>query len=304
MTVEVSAAIGSYTGVLGVSTFENPQEIPLSSQFVIPQFTNQATAKRYPDSTCQSVQITDLSTVKLIRHASTEPAEASLYLVRCTSSEFSTQQGSGTLTVASGDLTIDSVDPAKSFVIATADYNSTLSTDFPRAWITAQIIDSTHVRFAKGLTGGGTNIQYQVVEFHADSNVSVQTSDVDSRVNIANGFNATLSSTADLAHSFVYCTFRHGNAGLEQNSIAVNFIDGDTLKMERYDQTNAYTSNVVYNVLEFPTEVSCYHVSGATATTGDSTWTHDFSTSGGSEDKFLTWTTNSCNGTGQAHPRE
>jgi hypothetical protein len=256
-----------------------------------------------------SGDILDANTLTFQRGGSSGQVEISYAVVECFNNEFAVESGEIIIAngVTSNTATLSAaVDLTKSLVIVNARTNNATPEQY-QSRVTGELQDASTVlaQRAATATGSDTTVGYQVVEFSAESTVSVQTGEV----TLGSGLSTTATpgvSIADMSSAWLYFSYDATDDGPQQTAIKGQITDPNTLTFARH-ANNTYTNRIRWYVVEFPTgEVTVQRGSSSYIGGGSATATHNIGFGGVTAlDKAFSFVTNTVadqGGTGGGAP--
>lgn len=223
------------------------------------------------------------------------------FLVEATSSLIGT--GSATTPVALSRA----FDEARSFMVGSGRVNANVgATNNHVAWATYEFSTSSELTVTRGATSATARLFFTVfaVEWQASDGVVVTSAVTSLSGNMASpGVTVNHGATGVvLASSLLFSSTRHATSGLEQNAIKRDLPNTTQVRFSRDVTTNSYQSYCSWFLVQFPADlgVVTQHVADAAAA-GDTTEPTPIAAVTLADSLCLV--TNSCGGTGTAHPR-
>ncbi len=279
-------------------------EVDLDRSFVIiDSSTDTTTGSSGYQSWGVHGKLTDSTTLTIQRDGGVADAQVTWTVVTCDQSEFLVVDR-GTTTISTGSTTgtsdVAESDPTRTMLIYGSRGNfATGSTNL--GFATLEYTTPTLLTGTRGGTSSTrTYVFWEAIEWSLESGVTVEKGTASVTVGANNELSFSHGVTGvTTTNTWCFSQARHSSNGLEQCSMRVRFDSTDIL-LKRYDQTNAYVSDIAWQLVTFP-EDCCEQRTPVMANTDnvkDTTPSLVMDTGA-----TIVWFTNSCNGTGQAFGR-
>jgi len=270
---------------------------------------NSSTANEGPDTWAFGTELISPSGIECSRRpATTALGNVGVYAVTCDAEEFFVRRGLSLIATGSSTGAINFSSPLdvdRTFLTATTWVNNTANNSVAFDGFVSVHLDSPSRATTVRATASGTYrnfIQWEAVTWASPTGVTVTHGYDNVSGNLAAGTTISTGVTVDTSRSFLIATFDHDSNGLEQCSLATT-LNASDIFVERYDQTTSYSSNIAWQIIEFPspTGLVVQHGDTVTAASGDFTVTDTVSSYDTNQSVVTGW--NSCNGTGTAFTR-
>lgn len=293
---------GSMTSVVSLA-------IPISDvsqAFLMTSYSGAGSAQNAENHMISST-ITNSTTLTFTRGGTNSDAEVSYSLIECYRGEFEVQRGRTAIASGSNSATdsVSSVDTDDSMVIV-SNYSNDSSANQQTSLVTGELLNSTTVLFERADSPTVTStVDWQVIEFADNANVSVQTGETV----LGTGSSSATASIAAVttSSSWLYCSYDATNNGLRQTAVGCDLPSSSIVEVNRYSSSN-YTNRVRWYVVEFPDSLVSVQ-RGAYVDSGGSTdnTRYDIDIPLASPvvslTKSFSYKTNTTSGTGSAFPR-
>jgi len=179
----------------------------------------------------------------------------------------------GEITIPAASLTADvdlpsAVTQTRSFIIANSRIGATggLDDNEHKGKATVHFVDDDTIRATRGASGTySCTVRYEVVQWHEDSGVTVQTKEYSGTIGATEVTDA-ITTAVTTTRTWLYATFAHaGGSGLSQTAVNTYLKDGSTVGFSRY--TGSYASAIRWWAIEFPaaSNVTVQHLSDLAA---------------------------------------
>ncbi|MFH2137115.1 MAG: DUF2341 domain-containing protein [Candidatus Omnitrophota bacterium] len=192
------------------------------------------------------------------------------------------------------------IDQAHTAIIASSMLGDATGNDdeVHKGFATVHFVDNDTIRATRGASGTySCDVRYQVVQWL--DIINVQSKEFSSSISTTE-LTQSIDTPVTATRTWLYATASHsGGSGISQVAVDTYLKDGSTVGFRRRQGT--YSDAIRWWAIEFPSDVSVQHVSGAAAT-GDLTVVTPIS----AVTIANSWSDvyNNCNGTGQALPRQ
>ena len=210
--------------------------------------------------------------------------------------------GTGTLGNA-----LSAAEQAQTIIIVSANSADTANTTESNNYVTANLTSAANIDFVRGGSTTALTVQWQAVTFDSGVNVYKDSFSFASGQALTDSNIAGSSATVDPARTWLY--FTHNDAvpsNTLQASESAGQLDvgGSSVTFTRY-ANSAYTNDIVYNLVEFPSGVSVIRNAGATDNLQMGASNNaDVTIPAVDLNKSFATATHSVTGTGDATPRQ